>query len=426
MSNRQRGLADWLEYISGRHPREIELGLHRSRQVADALGLLPLAPRTLTIAGTNGKGSTTRFAEALLLADGQRVGATLSPHLHRFNERVRIAGNEATDQALCGAFAAVDAARADVPLTYYEFSILAAMWLFREAELDAVILEVGLGGRLDTVNIADADVAVVTNIGLDHQEYLGDTLDAIGSEKAAIARAGRPLLLGDTNLPSSVTSYAAAIGAPVSCYGRDFWTGATATGWLFAAPGRPARYLAGRPMVALRNAGLAVAAVEALCGEPAATTVLQAASDQVRHPGRFEAFRWRGVAGVLDVAHNPAGAAFLAAQLKARWPGRRLVACAGMLADKDVAGIVEALRPLIAHWVLCDTPGPRGLAAADLAERGGLPAAECCVDARAGLDRAHAACTTADIMVVFGAFVQVQKAREQLLEGRPQPARIEA
>ena len=223
-------LADWLAYISTQHTQEIALGLERSRAVAEQLNLLPLAPRNLIVAGTNGKGSTVRFAESLLLAQGYSVGATLSPHMHRYNERVRLNGEEATDAQLIEAFSAVDKGRRDIPLTYYEYSVLAAFWLFRQAELDACVLEVGLGGRLDVTNIVDAEVAVVTSIGLDHQNFLGDTLEDIGAEKAAVCRAGAPLLLGG-KMPESVAQLAEGRGAPMHRFGTDFWCQRTSTDW---------------------------------------------------------------------------------------------------------------------------------------------------------------------------------------------------
>ena len=428
-------LSQWLDYISTQHEKDIALGLERSRAVAQQMNLLPLAPRNLIVAGTNGKGSTVRFAEALLLAQGFRVGATLSPHMHRYNERVRVNGSEASDTALVAAFQAVDEGRDGTPLTYYEFSILAAFWLFRQAQLDVCLLEVGLGGRLDVTNIVAAEVAVVTSIGLDHQSFLGDTLEEIGAEKAAVCRRGAPLLLGG-DMPDSVLELANERGALVQHFGRDFWYQRTATHWQVrlskaidaTAPSSPQQ-----PRVALRNAALATAAVAQLTRVPSASE-LQEASVKCRHPGRFETLRWQQRTLILDVAHNPASARFLARQLRAAYPDearRGITACVGFLADKDVPAIMAEVLDLVSRWVFVSTTGPRGLAAASAQQRGmdALPAlagavppgasdtladAVICADAASGLAAAGANAGKADIIVAFGSFQLVQLVREQI------------
>lgn len=432
------GLADWLTYISTQHTQEIALGLERSQTVAERMGLLPLAPRNLIVAGTNGKGSTVRFAESLLLAQGYQVGTTLSPHMHRYNERVRLNGNEASDEQLVTAFRKVENGRGDIPLTYYEYSILAAFWLFKEADLDVCVLEVGLGGRLDVTNIVDAEVAAVTSIGLDHQSFLGDTLEEIGAEKAAVCRAGAPLLLGG-DMPASVTALATERGASVSRFGHEFWYQRTSDDrWtlrLGEAQSSPVASVL--PQVALRNAALACAAVSALTRQPSSVE-LTTASESCRHPGRFETVRWNDRTLVLDVAHNAASAQFLAQQLRARFPasaGQRFVACVGFLADKDVAAIGQAVAGLFAQWVLVSTTGPRGLPATAALERlkvatptanglgshdtvGGAQDADelsnaiICEDLASGMIAAHANAGKADIIVAFGSFQQVQLVRE--------------
>ncbi len=422
----QGALGDWLAYISTQHTQEIALGLERSRKVAKQMNLLPLAPRNLIVAGTNGKGSTVRFAESLLLAQGYSVGATLSPHMHRYNERVRVNGKEATDTQLVQAFVAVDRGRDEVPLTYYEYSILAAMWLFKQAAVDVCVLEVGLGGRLDVTNIVDCEVAVVTSIGLDHQSFLGDTLDEIGAEKAAVCRAGAPLLLGG-DMPESVTQLGHKKGAELSRFGVDFWYQRSETDWTVRLQGQANPRSATQPRVAHRNAALATAAVSQLTRAPTSAE-LSTASKTCQHPGRFEVLCWQDRTLILDVAHNPASALFLARQLRARYPettGRRLVACVGFLADKDVEGIVQAVDGLFAQWVVVPTQGPRGLSSDEALTRllsalSGVqsPCADAQLSARVSKDAASgmiaalAHAGKADIIVAFGSFQQVQLVRE--------------
>src|SRR5690606_560710 len=216
-------LVEWLAYIERQHPRSIEMGLERVRRVAASLGLGRPARRVVTVGGTNGKGSTVAFIEAIAREAGWRVGAYTSPHLLAYNERVRVDGIEADDAALVDAFEAVERARGDVALTYFEYGTLAALWLFERADLDLAILEVGLGGRLDATNLVDPDVAVITTVDLDHQEWLGGDREAIGFEKAGIARAWKPLVLGDDDPPSSVLRHAYAIGASAVRMGCDFF-----------------------------------------------------------------------------------------------------------------------------------------------------------------------------------------------------------
>ena len=417
-------LSQWLQYISTQHDKEIALGLDRSIEVAQRLGVLPLAPRQLIVAGTNGKGSTVRFSESLLLAQGYKVGAVLSPHLHRYNERVRLNGSEASDDLLVAGFEAVEAARGDIPLTYYEYSVLGAFWVFKQAGLDACLLEVGLGGRLDTTNIIDADVAAVTSIGLDHQNFLGDTLELIGAEKAAVCRPGRPLLLGG-QMPESVYRVAEASGAVTERFGWDFWYQRTAQSAVLRLNGGDLSVPApGEPGIAWRNAVLACACVQKLTRVPSPEE-FRRACEITFHPGRFEVFNHRHRTLVVDVAHNPDSARFLRSQLRARWPNNRLVAVCGFLGDKDVAGIVCELVEDIDHWLFVSTKGSRGLAAEEAAERSkaGLisgrtgPEVSQVVmpDVDRALQKAHAVTDKADIIVAFGSFMHVEQVRELLL-----------
>jgi len=419
MVDSNRTLGQWLSYISTQHHKEIALGLDRSVEVAQRMGVLPLAPRVLIVAGTNGKGSTVRFAESLLIAQGHTTGAILSPHLHRYNERVRIKGAEATDDQLVAAFEAVDKARGDIPLTYYEYSVLGAFWLFHCCDLDVCVLEVGLGGRLDVTNIVDAQVAAVTSIGLDHQNLLGDTVELIGAEKAAVCRSGQPLLLGGP-MPKSVRQVAAQQGAEVESFGQHFWFQRSVAGNSVRLDGGELNVACrGTPRVAFRNVALAAACVQKLTRAPSAAELTHACL-ATRHPGRFEIFTFDNRPLVLDLAHNPASARFLRQQLQARWPGRRFVVCCGFLEDKDVAGIVQELAEDVGHWVFCTTTGPRGLGARDAADRAqaGLPRQRLEIslveDAKTALDKTRAAAGKADIMVAFGSFLQVQRVRDLL------------
>ncbi len=335
-------LADWLAYIERQHPRAIDMGLDRVRAVANRMGLGRPAARVVTVAGTNGKGSTVAFIESIARAAGLRVGAYTSPHLLAYNERVRIGGRDADDVALAGVFAEVERARGDTPLTYFEFGTLAALRLFERASLDLAILEVGLGGRLDATNIVDADVAVVTTVDLDHQDWLGDDREAIGAEKAGIARAWKPLVLGDDDPPASVLRHAYAIGASAIRAGSDFFFEPV------RAQGHPERiegwrwreldYALDLPLpelaapVQLRNAATAIAALRALDVDIAEAAFARGVAD-ARLPGRLQLFELDGVEVRIDVGHNPQAARELAAWLRSRPIAGRTYAVYAALAD---------------------------------------------------------------------------------------------
>ncbi|MEH6566074.1 MAG: bifunctional tetrahydrofolate synthase/dihydrofolate synthase [Halopseudomonas sp.] len=367
-----RSLSEWLTRLEGLHPSEIEMGLARVRQVAERLDLLRPAPCVFTVTGTNGKGSTCAGLESLLLAAGQRTGCYTSPHLLRYNERVRVNGRMVEDDELCCAFEAVDQARGEISLTYFEFGTLAAFWLFKAAQLDAVVLEVGLGGRLDAVNIVDASVAVVTSIGLDHQEYLGDTLESVGYEKAGILRAGRPVVSGEANLPASFLHRVEQLGCPLLQRGKDFgWRALAADGWELTAR-RGSQHLCFTTMapVTLPRDNLAVAVQAFLqAGFELPEQSLRQALTAASAPGRFELrqLAWRGELRrlYLDVGHNPHAAQFMAKALSLR-PAAR-VAVFGLLADKDLAGVHMPLKRLFDAWYLAPLDSPRSRPAADLA-----------------------------------------------------------
>jgi dihydrofolate synthase/folylpolyglutamate synthase len=416
-------LDEWLVFISSVHPQDMELGLERVAGVAATLGVSQPAPHIVTIAGTNGKGSTTALLEALLRACGNAVGATFSPHLNRFNERIRLNGEEASDEQICQAFSAVNEARGETPLTYFEYGALAALYLFRQAQVDVALLEIGLGGRLDAFNLVDADVAVVTSIGLDHQDYLGDDLEAIGREKAGIFRASRPVVLG--NVTESVRQVAGDLGCSRHQLGADFSVERSSDRWRYTHKGlnlslEHLTYGAFAP----DNCALAVTAaclVLARQQRPVAAETLARALTQAHLAGRMEVREYRQRPVLLDVAHNPAAAAFLAGELEQRWPGRRYVAIYGALEDKDAKGVMQALAPLVRHWLLVPTFGWRGQSAASLANKlGASSRAETCLSMAEAFDRAGSLTESGNGILAFGSFSAVEQARELLINPRQQ------
>ncbi|HZP91260.1 MAG TPA: bifunctional tetrahydrofolate synthase/dihydrofolate synthase [Burkholderiales bacterium] len=364
-----RALNDWLVELERRHPRAIDLGLERVSRVRDAAGLRCNFP-ILTVGGTNGKGSTCAMLEAMLLRAGYRVGLYTSPHLIRYNERVRIEGRQASDAALVAAFERIESARAEVPLTYFEFGTLAAVELFIRSRVEIAVLEVGLGGRLDAVNAFDADCAVVTGVDIDHTEYLGATRETIGFEKAGIFRSGRPAVCGDQDPPRALLGHAEAIGAELLLIGRDFGFLAGATDWKYwSAHGKRSRlpYPALRGRYQLGNAACAIAALESLHDRLAVDMgAIRRALVEVELPGRFQVLPGRPTV-ILDVGHNPQAARALRGNLEAMPRAGRTLAVFGMLADKDIAGVAGALAEVIDEWFVCSLPGPRGAAASSLA-----------------------------------------------------------
>jgi dihydrofolate synthase/folylpolyglutamate synthase len=432
--SRPTTLAAWLAYLETLHPKAIALGLDRVRAVAARLPVALGCP-VVTVTGTNGKGSTSAFAASILGCAGYRAGLYLSPHLARYNERVRIAGRDATDDELLAAFAAVEDARtatagadgAPVPLTYFEFGTLAALWLFARARLDAVVLEVGLGGRLDAVNIVDADVAVVTSVDLDHMDYLGPTREDIGREKAGIFRAGRPVVCADPAPTASMLRHAEALRAPLHLIGRDYGYRAEGAQWQYWGPGGR-RF--GLPHPALRgayqlaNAATALAALGLVADRlPVAGGAIRDGLLTVELAGRFQVLPGRPTV-VLDVAHNPHAARALAATLGSMGYHPRTFAVFGMLADKDVAGVIAALRARVDRWFVATLPGPRGMGAAALAAglaRAGVAAGALRAfdDVASALGAAREEADEADRIIVFGSFLTVAAALSALDSGTP-------
>jgi dihydrofolate synthase/folylpolyglutamate synthase len=365
-----RGLAEWLEYIERIHPKSIQLGLERVAKVRDALGLSSAAALFI-VAGTNGKGSTCAMLEAILLAAGYRVGLYTSPHLIRYNERIRLGGTPVDDTRLCAAFEAVEHARGDTALTYFEFGTLAAWQIFATVPLDAVILEVGLGGRLDAVNAFDCDCAVLTSVALDHLDYLGDTRESIGAEKAGIFRKGKPAIVADPSPPRSVLDHTAAIGADLQLIGRDFGYRGERQQWMFWGRGARRSGLAHpalRGSVQLANASAALAALDALRERlPVGMQDIRNGLAKVELAARFQVLPGLP-AVVLDVAHNPEAAAALAANLADMGFFPETWAVFGMLRDKDIVGVCRAMKGRVSAWFTADLSVPRGAGSEMLAD----------------------------------------------------------
>jgi len=418
-----RSLAQWLAYLEQLHPSAIDMGLDRVREVAQRLGLTRPAPVVVTVTGTNGKGSTCAFLASLLRASGQRVGVYASPHLVRYNERVDVDGTLASDSDLCTAFAAVEAARGEISLTYFEMGTLAAFWLFERAQLDAAVLEVGLGGRLDAVNLIDADLALVTSIGLDHAEWLGNTRESVAVEKAGIFRAGKPALCGDLQPPAELAQAAERLAAPFLQRGEAFdlrieaaswfWRGRDAEGNELSLPGLP---LLDLPM---ENAALALQAY-ALLERPWLPEQLAAALLATRMTGRLDRRQveraGQSLAVLLDVAHNPHAAEYLARRLAMKPVAGVRRAVFGVLADKDLDGILAPLESLFAEWAVATLPTGRSREGSEVAAILTARGAQASVHPSliAAFDAQLAASKPGDEVVVFGSFYSVAEVLAQL------------
>ncbi len=407
-----RSLADWLAWQQSLHPRSIDLGLGRIRRVFRRLQPDYRQPLTITVGGTNGKGSCIALLDAVLRAQGLKVGAYTSPHILRYNERIRIDGCEAGDEDICAAFERIEAVRDGISLSFFEFATLAALDLFARAAVEVQLLEVGLGGRLDAVNLVDADAVLITSIDIDHREWLGADRESIGREKAGILRAGRPAVVGDRHPPRSLILRAQQLGVPVRCLGRDFdhrpavdawdWQG-----WDGRLDGLPPPALAGRQQ--LDNAAAVIAVLRCLAPRLSVSRrALCQGLASVRLPGRYQLLPGHPPK-LLDVAHNPQAAGLLAEHLRRHWPRRRVLALFAAMADKDIKGILRQMRPVVDRWALAPLPGnPRAASPQRLLTafgQAGLPTPlhgfTSAAEALAALERQAG---PEDLIVVFGSF----------------------
>lgn len=422
-------LDDWLSYCERIHPKTIDMGLARVRDVATRMGLgSTLGCPVITVAGTNGKGSTCAMLEAIYTQAGYRTGVYTSPHLVHFNERCRLNGEQISDSDLIAAFRVVESGRAgngaenlpEISLSYFEFTTLAILWALSRAGLDVIILEVGLGGRLDAVNIIDTDCAIITSIDIDHIEFLGPDRESIGREKAGIMRTERPVVVSDPVPPQSVLDHAHDIEADLWRLGTDFRFEGDKQQWGWHACGpRSGRRYSGLAYPALRGANQLLNAAGVLAAIEALRPMLPVTAQAIRNglalvewPGRFQIVPGQP-ALVLDVAHNPHSVAALTANLDAMGYYPVTHAVFGAMADKDLAPMLSKVAPLIEHWYFTDLPTPRAAAASDLAQRWeALPGrkgavAGCFADPQAALDAAVAGADPADRIVVFGSFFTV-------------------
>ncbi len=415
---RFESLDEWLQWQEQLHPRSIDLGLERVASVWSRLGKPGADKIVITVGGTNGKGTTVGLLEKTFLNAGIPVGAFTSPHLVRYNERIRVDAGAVSDHDIVVAFDVIDTARGDTSLTYFEFSTLAALLVFANADVDVMLLEVGLGGRLDAVNILDADVAVIVSLGLDHTSWLGADIESIAREKAGILRDGRPAVYGGTLAVTTVSQCARKIGASLLQYGRDFNVELKSNNWVLTRPEQqpyclPYPHLKGE--VQVRNAACAVLALECVKDRfdiPAAA--LTQALGEFTVPGRIQILD-REPEWILDVAHNVDSARVLADYLSSRPCTGETIAVVGLLADKPVSDILGQLDESVDRWVTVGLPGPRGLDAQELSARlttsaGGSVAARESV--REGLQMAESMARPEDRIVVFGSFQTVGPALE--------------
>ncbi|AKZ62739.1 folylpolyglutamate synthase [Herbaspirillum hiltneri N3] len=414
-------LAEWLTLLETRHSKSIDMGLERVGKVREQLDIRFDCP-VITVAGTNGKGSTCAMLESILIRAGYRVGLYIKPHFLHFNERARVEGIPASDAALIAAFEAVEEKRGDISLTYFEFTTLAIMKLLADAKMDVVILEVGLGGRLDAVNVIDSDVGIVTSIDIDHTEYLGTTREEIGFEKAGIYRAGKTAICGDPMPPKSLIRHAESIGADLWLMGRDFNYQGDKQQWAYG--GRAQRrnslaYPSLRGANQLLNASAALAALEALRDRlPIGAQEVRTGLATVELPGRFQVLPGQPLV-ILDVAHNPHAAATLAQNLDNMGFHPYTYAVFGSMLDKDIEGVINHLKGKIDHWCVTGLPLPRAATAQQLKDKlleAGVepefkPDAACTIETfdtpAAAFANAQSRATENDRIVVFGSFLTV-------------------
>lgn len=423
-----RSLSQWLDWLETSRPEhEMDFGLERIQRVGEKLGLLKLAPLVITVGGTNGKGSTIAVLESILLAAGYKVGVFTSPHFIAFNERIKVNGQPVSDVSLCTAFEAIEEGRGNTWLTYFEFATLAACACFQEEGVDIALMEVGLGGRLDATNAVDPDIAAITTVSLDHQEYLGYTMEAIAREKAGIMRAGKPVVYGGEPAPSSLVNYAQKLGAKLCLKGREFAVKDDGVGWKWSGvdiEGRPVMldYLP-FPSVVLDNAATALQVVQFLPVKVEREAVIEGLKNAAL-TGRFQVLnakngRHQSIDVVLDVAHNPQAAEKLAERLtRSPCSGSTRVVLA-MCSDKDTHSVIDELKPVVLEWYVSQFESPRALSGEALLKN--LEAHEQkgsgFADVQQALDNALDASEPGDRVVVTGSFMTVAAALTHIREG---------
>lgn len=402
-------LSDWLSWQSQLHPVGIDLGLDRCGLVAERMGLRDYAFKVISVAGTNGKGSCLAFMESILSAAGLRVGSYYSPHLLRYNERIRVAGAEISDEELLQAFSEVDQSRGDISLTYFEFGTLAAMCVFKWTDLDVVLLEVGLGGRLDAVNLFDADVSVITSVDLDHTDWLGPDRESIGFEKAGILRPGKPAVIGDLDPPFSVTNHAAQLETPLYRLNKDFRLERDADTYCYCfrewvIDGIPAPAMEGSHQ--LDNASVAIAAV-ALLGLFDDVEPIRRGVSAALLPGRVHTLR-REPLIIVDVAHNPHAVSALARALSNHRVQGETHAFLGMLNDKDVTATLRVMREIVDHWHIAGIAQSRGANRAHMEKCAGLAGLKGSPQFHDSLEKGYAealrSLDAGDRLIAFGSF----------------------
>ncbi|KYP91459.1 bifunctional tetrahydrofolate synthase/dihydrofolate synthase [Rosenbergiella epipactidis] len=392
-------LEEWLVYLEQLHGQAIELGLDRIRHVATELNLLKPAPFVFTVGGTNGKGTTCRTLEVLLMAAGYRVGVYSSPHFIRYAERVRINGQELSDQQHISSFDSLNQGRGETSLTFFEFSTLSALQLFKQSDLDVVILEVGLGGRLDATNIVDADVAVLTSIALDHTDWLGPDRESIGREKAGIFRQGKPAVVGEPDMPVTISKVAQDKGAILLARGKEWSYSASSHSWQFQDIQGKLTELP-LPQIPLANAATALAALR-VSGLTLSEAVLRESIATATLPGRFQIVQHSPLV-ILDVAHNPHAARYLVEKIEQLAPKGKVHGVLGMLHDKDIEGTITILSEAVDQWYCASLDGPRGASAQRLQQS--LPEAECYDRVEQAWQAALSQADADDVVLVCGSF----------------------
>ena len=418
-------LNQWLSYLEQLHSQEIDLGLERIRQVASRLDI-DWDGIKIVVGGTNGKGSTCAMLESIYLAAGYQVGLYTSPHLIHFNERIRLNGTQATDEQIVSQLARIEESRGEISLSYFEYTTLAAILLFKEHNTQVAIFEVGLGGRLDAVNLIDADCSIITSIAIDHVSYLGDTREQIAWEKAHIYRQGKPAICADTEPPQSLIDYADEVGAELHLFGRDFNFSGDQIQWTFAGKNQRKNALAYpslRGANQLINAAASLAAIDALKMKiPVPNQSIRQGLLQVDLPGRFQILPGQPTT-VLDVAHNPHAAAVLQHNLHAMSYFPYTTAVFAMLNDKDSDEVIKSLAKTVDYWYCATLSGERGISGQELADKinklipkdeEGLPQVEVFDTPRQAYEAAKLRSQAEDRIVVFGSFLTVADVLEHL------------